>query len=155
MVAYAGHYYFVAVWCVGSFKQRQRHCTFYLHAVLMRIGESKISETHLVLCTGFLIIYLVASNILFLYIALAFGIIGIFIPPLAKLITIGWFKLADILQYMMSKVILGTLFFIVLFPVSLLYRIFAKERPKKANHDISGWKDRNVTYSPSDLENIW
>jgi hypothetical protein len=115
----------------------------------------KALETSLVLTTGFLLIYLITKNDLFLYLAFAFGITGIFIKPLAKYIAIGWFKLADILNYFVSKIVLGTLFFVVLFPISLLYKISNKDKLRLRKSKKSNWIERNHSYSPSDLENIW
>lgn len=119
------------------------------------MDRNKSLETSLVLTTGFLLIYLLTKNDLFLYLAVGFGIIGIFIKPLAKIIAIGWFKLADILNYFVSKIILGTLFFVVLFPISLLYRISNKNKLRLTRSSNSNWVERNHIYSSADLENIW
>ncbi|KAF0236710.1 MAG: hypothetical protein FD181_2480 [Prolixibacteraceae bacterium] len=117
--------------------------------------RTKILETSLVLTTGFLLIYLLTQNELFLYLAFAFGITGIFIKLLAKYIAIAWFKLADILNYFMSKIILGTLFFVVLFPISLLYKISNKDKLRLKKSKDSTWIERKHSYSASDLKNIW
>jgi len=119
------------------------------------MDRSKTLETSLVLTTGFLLIYLLTKNDLFLYLAFAFGIVGIFIKPLAKYIAIAWFKLAELLNYIVSKIILGTLFFVVLFPVSLLYKISNKDKLRLKKSKSSLWIKRNHTYSATDLENIW
>lgn len=117
--------------------------------------RTKTLETSLVLTTGFLLVYLLTKNEMFLYLAFAFGITGIFIKPLAEYIAIAWFKLADILNYFISKLILGTLFFFVLFPVSLLYKISNKDKLRLKKSKDSNWIERNHTYSSADLENIW
>ena len=115
----------------------------------------KTLETGLVLTTGFLLIYLLTKNDLFLYLAFAFGITGIFIQPLAKLIAKIWFKLADFLNLFVSKIILGTLYFVVLFPTSLLYKISNKDKLRLKRQKSSLWIVRDHTYSSGDLENIW
>lgn len=119
------------------------------------MDRTKTLETSLVLTTGLVLIYLMTKNEMFLYLAFAFGITGIFIKPLAKYIAIAWFKLADILNYFISKLILGTLFFFVLFPVSLMYKISNKDKLRLKKSKDSTWIDRNHTYSSADLENIW
>jgi multisubunit Na+/H+ antiporter MnhG subunit len=91
----------------------------------------------------------------FLYLAIAFGFTGIFIKPLAKYIAIAWFKLADILNFFVSKIILGALFFVVLVPVSALYRIVHKDKLRLKRSDKSNWVERKHEYSTADLENIW
>ena len=121
----------------------------------MALDKSKISETSLVLTTGFLVLYIIVKNDVFLYFAIGFGLTGIFIKPLAKIIAVAWFKLADILNYFMSKIILGALFFVVLFPISILYRIMNGNKLDQKNSSKSIWKERTHTYSKNDLENIW
>jgi hypothetical protein len=115
----------------------------------------KSLETSLVLTTGFLVIYIFTLNYLFIYLALAFGITGIFLKPVAKYLAIAWFKLADVLNFIMSKIILGTLFFVVLVPIALLYRISNNDKLKLKKSDKTNWIERNHDYSSADLENIW
>ena len=119
------------------------------------MDRTKTLETSLVLTTGFMILFLITGSRLFLYLALAFGITGIFIKPLATYIAIAWFKLADVLNFFVSRIILGTLFFVVLFPVSLLYRISNKDKLRLKKSDNSNWIERNHNYSSADLDNIW
>jgi len=117
--------------------------------------KTKILETSLVLTTGFLVIYAIKPIEAFLYLALSFGLIGIFIKPLAKQIAIAWFKLADLLNFVMSKVVLGTIFFAILFPISLLYRISNKDKLQLKKSQKSAWIERNYAYKSADLKNIW
>ena len=119
------------------------------------MNKTKIVETSLVLTTGFLVVYFIVSNSLFLYLALAFGLIGIFIKPLAKFIAIVWFKLADILNYFVSKIVLGVLFFGILFPISILYRLTNKDRLQLKRSKDSNWIECNKKYAAKDIENIW
>jgi hypothetical protein len=119
------------------------------------IQKNKILETSLVLTTAFLVVYVLSSKVIFLYLALAMGIIGIFIPPLAKWIAIAWFKLADLLNYVVSKVVLGTLFLFLLFPIAAVYRILGKNKMQLNRMNKSNWVERNQTYIASDIENIW
>ncbi len=127
----------------------------FTHFFKMETSKGKILETSLVLTTGFLVIFFISGNRLFLYIAATFGITGIFIKPLAKLVAIGWFKLADILNFFVSKIVLGTLFFVVLWPVSLLYRIGNRDKLRLKRNGQTLWIERNYKYSSSDLDKIW
>lgn len=119
------------------------------------MDKTKSLETSLVLTIGFIVIYFFTLNNLFIYLAFAFGITGIFIKPLAKYIAIAWFKLAEILNFVVSKTILGTLFFVVLFPIAILYRISNKDKLQLEKSDKTNWIERNHDYSSADLENIW
>jgi hypothetical protein len=119
------------------------------------MDKKKVLETSLVLTTAFLVIYILKPNQVFLYLAVAFGFIGIFIKPLAKLIAIAWFKLADVLNYIMSKIVLGIVFYLVLFPISLLYRLSQKDKLQLKRQKKSTWIERNYEYKAADLKNIW
>ena len=121
----------------------------------MKLTRIKILETSLVLTTGFLVVYFISSNVVFLYLSFVVGFIGIFIAPLAKIIAIAWFKLADILNYIFSKLVLGTLFFVVLYPLSIASRIANKDKLRIKSSGSSNWITRNKKYVASDLENIW
>jgi hypothetical protein len=117
--------------------------------------KKKILETSLVLTTGFLIIYLLGSKEIFLYLALAFGLTGIFIKPLAKLITFLWFKLADALNFVMSRLILAIVFFAILYPISIMQSFFSRDKMYLRKSVKSTWVERNYSYKKADLENIW
>lgn len=119
------------------------------------MDKEKSLETSLVLTIGFILVYFITKIELFVYLAFGFGFIGIFLKPVAKVITIGWFKLADVLNYFVSKLVLGTLYFVVLVPTSILSRIFKKESLKLKNSSKSMWYKRDYIYSANDLENIW
>jgi hypothetical protein len=119
------------------------------------MDRTKTLESMLVLTAGFLLLYFIAPNVFLLYIAFALAITGIFINPLAKYIAIAWFKLAGILNYVVSGLVLGTLFFVVLFPVSLLYRISNRDKLQLKGKNRSLWIECNHTYNPGDLKNIW
>lgn len=121
----------------------------------MVMDRVKSLETSLVLTTGFLVIYLLTLNSVFLYLAFAVGFTGIFIKPFAKYIAIAWFKLAEVLNFFVSKLILGSLFFIVLFPIALLYRISNKDKLQLRKSVNTNWIERNHAYFSADLENIW
>jgi len=119
------------------------------------MNKIKSLETSLVLTTGFVLIYFITSNIILLYLAFSFGIIGIFVKPIAKYIAIAWFKLGDILNFVVSKIILGSIFFLVLVPISLLYRLSKNDKLKIKKPQKSNWVQRDYTYKSADLKNIW
>jgi polyferredoxin len=119
------------------------------------MNREKTLEAVLVITIGFLIIYLIKGNHLFLYVSVSVGLVGIFIKPLAKLIAKFWFKLGDWLGWIVSKLVLGVIFYSIVFPVAALYKLFNKDPLKiKANKD-SLWTERNHKYTPGDLKNSW
>jgi len=125
------------------------------------MSKTKIYEALLVISTAFLVIYLYGllrhgeSKELFIYIACGIGLSGIIIKPLGKLIAQAWYKLADLLSLLMSKVIMSLVFVLVLVPVALLYRLSKKDRLGLNRKNESRWIGREHRYSSGDLKNIW
>lgn len=123
--------------------------------------RSKKYEALLVLSTAFLVIYLIGhlkhgeARAFYLYLACGIGLSGIVLRPLGDLIARGWYKLADLLSLVMSKVIMSLIFVFVLIPVSALYRLSKKDRLKLKENSESGWIERNHRYRYEDLKNIW
>lgn len=125
------------------------------------MSKSKIYEALLVLSTAFLVLYLYGiikhgeSKELFIYLACGIGITGIFIKPLGKLIALGWYKLADLLGYVMSKLLMAAVYLVVLVPVALLYKLTKKDKLQLRRNSKSKWIIRDHSYSADDLKNIW
>ena len=117
--------------------------------------KEKTLEAILVITTGFLLLYLIYHKPWMLFVSLGAGVVGILIKPLASLIAKGWFKLGDLLGFVVSKVVLATLFFIILVPISFLYNIFNKDTLRLKRTDGSLWSVRDHTYLPDDLKNGW
>ncbi|MGD1848054.1 MAG: SxtJ family membrane protein [Salibacteraceae bacterium] len=124
--------------------------------------RSKVLETHLIIATGFLVIYLIQfwkedtdPNPILLYISMGVGIIGIFIPPLAKWVNWGWYKLAEGMGYVMSRVILSIVFFLFLTPIALLNRMVNKDKLGLRRKQDTYWKTRSHTFQSEDLDNPW
>lgn len=117
----------------------------------------------LVIVTGFLVIawvlfikeYTKASTIL-AKVAVGIGLISIFIPVAAKGIEWVWLKLAHVLGWINSKILLGAIFFLFLLPIALLSRLFTKDPLKLKGREMKSlFTERNHLYTKEDLENIW
>jgi hypothetical protein len=121
----------------------------------MTIKKDKTFEALLVIVTGFLLLFLVYGKVWMIYVSFGTGIIGIFIKPLGSLLAKGWFKLGDLLGYVVSKVVLATMFFIILVPISFLYNIFNKDTLQLKRTEKSLWKVRDHSYTADDLKNSW
>jgi len=115
----------------------------------------------LVMVVGFLLIatylnykeHTDAARILF-YIALGVGVAS-FIPPLERLIVWIWDKIAMVLGWINTKIILSIVFFIFLTPFGLLSRLFSKNALQLKQSSKTTFVERNHTYTKKDLENIW
>lgn len=117
----------------------------------------------LVIVTGFLVIawvlfvkeYTKASTIL-AKVAVGIGLISVFIPIAAKGIEWVWLKLAHILGWINSKILLGAIFFFFLLPIAIISRLFTKDPLKLKGRELKSlFTDRNHQYTKEDLENIW
>lgn len=116
----------------------------------------------LVIVAGFLIMsacfefftekQVVATNIR--YVALGIGAAS-FIPPLERLIVWIWDKIAMVLGWINTKIILSVVFFIFLTPFGILSRLFSKSALKLKQDSNTTFVERNHTYTKKDLENIW
>ena len=125
------------------------------------MSKGKIYEALLVISTAFLVLYLYGifkhgeSKELFIYLACGIGLSGIFIKPLGKLIARGWYKLAELLSLVMSKVIMAVVYIFILVPVATLYRMSKKDKLGLRRSNESKWITRDHPYSADDLKNIW
>lgn len=82
--------------------------------------------------------------------------IALFSKKLTYWISFGWNKFSEGIGAVMSKLILSLVFFVVLFPISILYRFFAKDNLNlKRRKKISFFIERNHVFSKRDLENQW
>jgi len=87
--------------------------------------------------------------------ALILGLIGVFIPFLADKIHWAWMKLAHVMGWVMSKVILTLVFFVFLVPMALLMRVFGKANVQLKAGGKSYYKERNFLYDKDSLEHVW
>jgi hypothetical protein len=120
------------------------------------MDRKKNLETCLVIVTGLLIIFLINNWRPFLIIAIIIGLIGVFLNNPASWITWLWYKIADILSKIVPKVILTIVFYLLLFPISILSRMLGKSsmtvNEGKCN---SIWINREHTFSKEDLIKPW
>ena len=117
--------------------------------------KDKHLGTILIFVMVLIILFLVYKNVNLLYAALALGAIAIFIPGLSRKIHELWMKFAEVLGFVMNKVILGIVFFIFLVPIAFLSRIFRKNPIKAKRDSTSYYSERNFTYNKKSLEQLW
>jgi len=118
--------------------------------------REKALETVLTIAMGLLVLSFVFHTKWLVVGAILLGIVALASKFLAGKIAWLWLKLAEGLGFVMSRVLLAILFFVVLFPVALLSRIGAKD-PLQLKKKAGGtyYADRNHRYEAKDLENIW
>lgn len=132
------------------------NCTIYLYLILNHMNREKHLETILVLVSALLVFFWLSHKPYLLLGAIILAIIGIFIPFLADKIHWAWMKLAHIMGYVMSKVLLTLVYVVVLLPLSFLSRAFGNKNGIRLKPGAQSYfKDRNFTYTKESLENVW
>lgn len=120
------------------------------------MNRQKHLETILVLVLALGILFWLTHKT---YLFLAAGIlafIGIFIPYISDKIHWAWMKLAHLMGYVMSKVLLTLIYLLILLPLAFLSRTFGSKNGINLKPGTqSCFKDRNFTYTKESLENVW
>lgn len=117
--------------------------------------KSDTSKSVLTISMGFLLLYLIFLWQWAIVVSLSVGIIGIISPYLSKKIEWLWMKLADVLGMVVPKILLTLVFYLFLFPIALLYRIFNKDTLMLSNKYNSYFIDVKKEFDKKSLEKTW
>lgn len=114
-------------------------------------------ETLAVLAAFLLLLSLVSHRQWLVPAALALLLIGLFVKPLARLISRGWLGFAERLGAFNSKIILALAFYLFLTPLAFLYRLCTKNplQLKNKRDGASLYIDRGHRYGAADFEKMW
>ena len=85
-----------------------------------------------------------AVELSLLGLALAFVLLGFVAPKILSPLNWLWFQLGQLLGKIVSPIVLGAIFFLLLTPVSLVTRLFGRDelRLKRKASQTSYWLDR-------------
>ncbi|MEO6453485.1 MAG: SxtJ family membrane protein [Ginsengibacter sp.] len=120
------------------------------------MNKEKHLETILILVLALGIFFWITHKPYLLLIAGILAFIGVFIPLLAGKIHWAWMKLAHVMGYVMSKVLLTLVYVIVLLPLSFISRILGKKNGIRLKPGAKSYfTDRHFTYTKESLENVW
>jgi len=111
-------------------------------------------KTQLVMVTGLLVLSAIFNTDVLAYLALAVGLLS-FIPPVGNRMVWGWYKLAEVLGWFNSRVMLSLVYYLVVTPIALLFRLFGNDPMLLKDTKVSMFNFREHTYSKEDLENPW
>jgi hypothetical protein len=113
-------------------------------------------KTILVMVTGLLAIALIFELSWLITVCLVIGLLSSFIPAAARAIEWAWLKLALVLGWINSRIILSVIYFVFLLPIAWISRLFTKDPLALRNRKTSSlFVTRNHLYTKKDLENIW
>jgi hypothetical protein len=111
----------------------------------------------LVIVLGFSIIGLLAKNNIVIWCAVGAGVLALMFSWFETGLLWLWNKIAHVMGQVMSKVLLGVVFYVFLFPLSVLKRIFSQtdslrlKRPEES----TVWVTRNHKYIKEDLTELF
>ena len=115
--------------------------------------QSRDSGMALVLLLMILSVSLKRKNLLLG--AIGLHVLNMTVPQIYKLVAVAWLGFSDILGAIMSRILLGLIFFAVVTPIGLLRRLIGidslKLRAFKASAD-SVMLERNHTFTRGDVE---
>lgn len=86
-------------------------------------------RTVLTITVGFSIIYLATEMRWALITAICVGLVGVFSKFLSEQIDFLWNKLSWVLSLIVPNIILSIVFYLFLFPIALLSKLFGKKDP--------------------------
>ncbi len=122
----------------------------------MKQSQTNTSKTILTISMGFLVVFLVGHWNWALITALSVGLIGIFSTYLSQKVEWLWMQLTKILSYIVPNILLSAVFYLLLFPIAILSRIFGK----KDGFMLKGGTNttyvvRNKSFSKDDFTYPW
>ena len=95
--------------------------------IMMKVLKDDPIRTVLTISVGFLILFIITKSDWTLMVSVVIGLSGLLSDFLAMKIYWIWNKLAFILSLIIPKIILSIIFFLFLFPISFLSKIFRKK----------------------------
>ena len=112
-------------------------------------------STILVISMGFLILFLIFSWKWALILSLVVGVTGIVSSTLSRIIEKGWMEFARILSYIIPSILLGIVFYLFLFPLSLISRLFTKDPLLLSKEYKTYFRTINKEADKSSFEKVW
>ncbi len=119
--------------------------------------EAEKITSILVITLGFLGLWFLTKkqHTTLLYISFGVGALSLLSSTIKDGILWVWDKIALVLGWINTRIILALVFFVFLFPMALLTRIRMRNLLQLKKTNTSVYKTRNHTYSAADLENTW
>jgi hypothetical protein len=124
-----------------------------MEGVNMKTDTSK--STILIISMGFLILFLLFLWQWAVFVSLIIGVVGIISSYLSRKIELGWMKLAHLLSFVVPSILLGIVFFLILFPLSLLSKLFTKDPLMLSNKYRTYFVNVERTFDKRSMEKLW
>jgi hypothetical protein len=121
------------------------------------MSDAETTKTLTVVALALLIGYYLFKVVVLLHIVLVLLFLMAFPNPVGKLLAGAWLKFSEIIGHINSRIILTLIYYFVLVPVSLLYRIFNKTTVAYFNgkKPDSYFINSDRTFSKQSFEKTW
>ncbi|MEQ8191475.1 MAG: SxtJ family membrane protein [Candidatus Eremiobacterota bacterium] len=104
-----------------------------------------------------LVIYFIFNSRWLIFISLFLMFLNITGGRIPYFIAKGWMKFSSFIGNVNSRIILSVIFYLVLTPVAVLYRIFNRDAVNyfKVRNDSTYYKDVDTVFKKENFEKIW
>jgi hypothetical protein len=120
------------------------------------MGNQKPYLTILTIVAGLLVVFLISERDWALWAALGVALAGLASSWLATMIHKGWMGLAHLLGLIVPNILLSVIYFVFLFPLALLSRLFGQKDPLHLKPGAPTlFKTYDKAYTAADLEKPW
>jgi hypothetical protein len=117
--------------------------------------KARQKETIIVIGAGFLVLFFIFDKEWMSFVSLGVLLVGIISDALTAWIHTAWFWIAEKLGWVMSKVILGITFLLILVPVGALSKVFRKDMMMLKKRKDSYYRERDHVYEAGDMRDPW
>ena len=112
-------------------------------------------EVPLTIVVFLLILNLLWNKPIFIRVSLILGVLSLLSKHISGYLTFIWKKIVFALGYLNSHLLLGLVFFIILVPISFLYRLFTSDDLFLKSKKDSYFHTSEKEYQPKDIETMW
>ena len=117
--------------------------------------REKNLETILTISTGLLVFYLIYRVEELVIISVVLGMIGILFNFMGSKISCLWCKIAEVLGFVVQRILLTIVFYLLLFPIARLSKFFTKDPLRLSRNHDTFYSVRNANFSKCDFEKTW
>lgn len=118
--------------------------------------RSKAYEGVLALVFGLLLLALLHKHPVWLPIAVGLTLATLLSPWLARVVAWGWTSLSQAIGFVVSRVLLGVVYFLVLTPIALAQRLLGRDPLHlKAPKTGTSFTERVHAFTAKDLDRPW
>jgi hypothetical protein len=133
-----------------------RHLFTQYFSSFMKNLKTNPVKTVLTISVGFLLIYVVTKWKGAIFVSLMTGLIGICSDYLSQKIDFLWMKLTWLLSLIVPNILLGIIFYLFLFPISVLSGLFGKKNSLHLkNKADSVFITVNENFDKTSFEKSW